>query len=476
MKSSATLRVMAVATLLTAVSGCDEGLTEINRNPNSPDQATAEQLFPNGVEASVSRVFGSGLHMDLTALWAQQYSEFLYTDEDIFRISDGSISGNWGSFYAGPLQDFQEVIEKGVETERPNVAAIGTIMQTWTFHVMTDLWGDIGYSEALQGRDPDASSTPALDSQEQVYTGMFAALTGAQATLAGGGSSFTPASADLIYGGDVEAWQRFANSLRLRMAMRISDVDAATGNAEFNAALAAGVFESNADNAVLGYHDDEVSVHPLYSYQQSRDDHGISATMVDTLKALSDPRLAVYANPTARNGSYQGAPNGSEFDPPIDSISRIGSYFTRADAEAVLMSYAEVLFLQAEAAERGWITADAASLYTDAITASMEQFGIAQAEIDAYLAQPRVAYNGLPSIGVQKWIALYGNGPEAYAEWRRTGYPNLVAGPDALNDGLIPVRLPYPQSEADRNGENLAEAVARQGGAGLNDPLWWDVN
>ncbi len=465
-----------MATLLTAVSGCDEGLTEINRNPNSPDQATADQLFPNAVEAAVSRVFGSGLHMDLTALWVQQYSEFLYTDEDIFRISDGSISGHWGSFYAGPLQDFQEVIEKGEATERPNVSAIGSIMQTWTYHVMTDLWGDIGYSEALQGRGAEATSTPALDSQQQVYDGMLATLASAQATLSAAEPSFAPASADLIYGGDVEAWKRFANSLRLRMAMRLSEVDATTASAEFNAALAAGVFESNADNATLGYYDDEVNVHPLYGYQQSRDDHGISATMVDTLKSLSDPRLAVYAEPTARDGSYQGAPNGSEYDPPLDSISRIGTFFTSADAEAEIMSYAEVLFLQAEAAERGWIAGDAEALYVAAITASMEDLGVGQAAIDAYLAQPEVAYNGLASIGLQKWIALFGNGVEAYAEWRRTGYPNLVAGPDALNGGAIPVRLPYPQSEADRNGVNLQAAIDRQGGASLNDPVWWDVN
>lgn len=475
MNRSTTFRAVAAAGLLAVVSGCDDGLTEVNQNPNAPDQATAEQLFSNAAESAVSRAFGSGLHMDLTALWAQHYAEFLYTSEDAFEVSDGSFDTHWTNFYAGPLQDLEEVIAKGEATDRPNVAAIGTIMQSWTFQVVTDLWGDIGYSEVLQGRDPETGNTPALDPQQQVYNGMLAELASAQAALDPGGPGFTSASADLIYGGDVEQWRRFANSLRLRMAMRLSEVDEATASAEIAVALAAGVFESNADNAVLGYFDDEVNVHPLYGYQRSRDDHGISATMVDTLKSLSDPRLAVYANPNAY-GEYVGMPNGVLEDPQIDTISRIGTHFTQADAEAVVMSYAEVLLLQAEAAERRWISGDAATLYRNAITAAMQQLGIAQDEIDAYLAQPEVAYNGLPSIGLQKWILLYGNGPEAYAEWRRTGVPELMAGPDALNDGQIPVRFPYPQSEMALNGENLSAAIDRQGGATLNDPVWWDQN
>lgn len=464
---------VAAALLLAAASGCDDGLTDINRNPNAPDRATPEQLFPNAVEAAVSRAYGSGLHMDLTALWAQHYAEFLYTSEDVYEVSDGALSGHWGGFYAGPLQDLQEVIDKGEEEGRPQVAAVGRVMQSWTFQVVTDLWGDVGYSDALRGREEGASSTPELDPQQQVYDGMLQTLAGAQATLAAGGSVLP--NADLIYGGDAAQWQRFANSLRLRMAMRLSQVDPAKARAEFADALADGVFQGNGDNAVLHYFDDEVNVHPLYAYQRSRDDHGISATMVDTLASLSDPRLAIYADVSGR-GEYAGMPNGVLADPPIDSISRIGTRFTRADAEAVLMEYAEVLFLQAEAVERGWIAGDAAALYRQAIEASMQRLGVAQAEIDAYLAQPEVAYAGLPSIGLQKWIALYGNGPEAYAEWRRTGYPVLVAGPDALNGGAIPVRLPYPESEARRNGENLDEAIARQGGDGLSDPVWWDVN
>ena len=113
MNRSIPLRAAAAAFAITALAACDDGLTEVNRNPNNPDRATAEQLFGNAVEATVGRAFGSGLHMDLTALWAQQYSEFLYTQEDVYELSDATVGGHWSNFYAGPLQDLQEVVEKG---------------------------------------------------------------------------------------------------------------------------------------------------------------------------------------------------------------------------------------------------------------------------------------------------------------------------------------------------------------------------
>jgi hypothetical protein len=460
-----------VALGLLAAGGCDRGLTEINRNPNAADRATAEQLFTNAVEASVSRAMGSGLHMGLTALWAQHFAKHRYSEEDRYIVSDGTISTHWSSFYVGPQQDFQEVIEKGEAEGRANIAAMGTVMQSWTYHVMTDLWGDIGYSEALRGRDPNAGNLPALDPQEQVYDGIMAALKASQARF--NPQEWAMGKADLIYGGNAVQWKKFTNSLRLRVAMRLSEVAPAKAQAEFADALAAGVFTSNADNAILGYDDKKPNVHPIFAYMEGRDDHSISATMVDTLTSLSDPRLPIYATRSTR-GEYVGVRNGSTSDPVLDSISRIGTHFTRPNAEMVVMGYAEVLFLQAEAIERGWITGDAAELYRQGIAASLQEYGIAQAEIDAYLAQPQVAYAGMPSIGFQKWIALFGNGVEAYAEWRRTGFPELTPGPDADNNGVIPVRLPYPSSEERRNGENLRAAKARQGGAGLNDPLWWN--
>ncbi|HEV2150165.1 MAG TPA: SusD/RagB family nutrient-binding outer membrane lipoprotein [Longimicrobiaceae bacterium] len=466
------LRGAAVVGCAAVLGGCDAGLTELNVNPNEPVDVGAEYLFPNAVEAAVSRALGASLSMDMTALWVQHLAESRYSEEDRYEVTDSRVEAHWTGFYSGPLQDFQEVIERGQKTGRPNVAAMGEVMQSWTFQVVTDLWGDAGFSEALRGRDASAGLTVRYDPQQQIYQGLLADLKAASAAIQPGAPAL--GNADLIYGGNAARWRLFANSLRLRVAMRMSDADPARARTEFAAALSDGVFGSNADNAMLRYVDNGVNVNPIFAYDRSRPvDHNISATLVNRLKGLSDPRLPVYADKN-KGGNYRGMPNGSMEAISLDSLSRIGVAFRSANSPLVLMSYAEVLFLQAEAAQRGWTAGDAAALYRQAITASMLQHGIPQAQISAYLAQPSVAYAGLPSIGMQKWIALYGNGPEAYAEWRRLGHPALTAGPDALNDGKIPVRLPYPGLEGSLNKANLQEAISRQGGAGLNDRVWWD--
>lgn len=457
------------------LSACDDGLTDLNVNPNDPVNVGPEYLFPNAVEAAVSRVVGSGLNMDVTGLWVQHYVEHEYATEDIFDLSDPAVTTHWSAFYAGPLQDLQEVIEQGREADRPNVTAVGLTMKAWTAQVVTDLWGDVGYSEALRGRDRTAGNTVRYDPQEEVYHALLAETAEAASLIDPAAPSL--GAADLIYGGNMERWERFANSLRMRIAMRLSEADPARARSEFAAAYAAGGFRSNAESAVLAYTGTAPSRHPVHVYMLGRDDHSVSRTMITTLQGLDDPRLPVYAQPN-KSGNYWGAPNGTLDAPPLDSVSRVGTFYSGADAPGILMSYAELLLLQAEAAERGWISASAADLYHGGIRAAMEFNGIPAGEIAAYLAQPSVSYQGgaagLRQIWLQKWIALFGNGPEAYAEWRRTGVPELTAGPDALNGGQIPLRLFYPAIEQSLNGTNVREAASRQGGAGFNNPVWWD--
>jgi hypothetical protein len=415
--------------------------------------------------------------MDLTGLWVQHYAEHRYAIQDRYEITDGSVSGHWTYLYSSPLRDLEEVITKGQETERSNVVAVGTILKSWLMQAATDLWGDIGYSQALLGRDSPLDGTVVYDPQEDIYDGLLAELAGAVGMISSSGPSIS--KGDLIYDGDMDQWRKFANSLRMRVAMRLSDVDPATASSEFASALAGGVFQSNADNAALAFVDNGVDVHPIFDYERNRDTHSISATMVDTLKSLNDPRLPVYAR-LNDFGEYVGTQNGDLSDPPLTEVSRIGTYFSSAATPAVIMAYSEVLFLQAEAAERGWIAGSAGDLYAQAITANMTEIGLTDAEITAYLTQPAIQYQGgqegLTQIGLQKWVSLFGNGPEAYAEWRRTGVPLLVAGPDALNDGMIPVRLPYPDREHSLNREAVEAAMARQGGATLNSKVWWDVH
>lgn len=474
-------RAALLAALASGAAACERGLTELNENPNEPEVAAAEYLFTNAVEASVGRATGELLNMDLTGLFVQHYAESRFSEQDRYEISDVNAQTHWTGFFAGPLQDLAEVVAKGRAEGRPNVQAMGMIMRAYTFQVVTDLWGDVGYSRALRIREPGAGNEVAYDPQAQVYAGMQQELREAAALLTPTGARM--GAADILYRGDPEKWRRFANSLRMRMAMRLSDVAPGPAAAEFADALGDGVFIGNADNAVLWYLANGTNGHPIYEYESiPRIDHAISSTLVDSLLRLNDPRLRFYAKPTSA-GTYRGELPGDTRDVPLNQISRIGEWFARADAPSYLMTYAEVLFLQAEAVQRGWIAGDAAALYQAAIRAHLTQFNVANDafndiaadSINAYLAQPRVQYAGLQSIALQKWIALYGNGPEAWAEWRRLDGPALTPGRDALNERRIPVRLPYPVSEQSLNGANNTAAVQRQGGATLNHRVWWDV-
>jgi hypothetical protein len=469
-------RAITVLALAAGVSGCTDGLTELNVNPNEPVEVGAEFLLPAAIISAVDRVNGAYLNMDLVGLWIQHYAEHQYTVEDVFEVSDAAISGHWSNFYAGPLRNLYEVVEQGRATDRPNVVAVGSIVSSWIMQVVTDLWGDAGYSEALRGRDSNPDMTVPYDLQSEIYDGILAELRNAAAAITPAGPRIV--QGDLLYKGDMNRWRLLANSLRLRAAMRLSHVNPGLAATEFASAMAGGVFASNEDNARLQYVDNGIDVHPIFAYERTRNDHSISATLVDTLRSLADPRLPVYARPNAA-GEYVGTPNGTMANPPLATVSRIGTYFARADAQSVIMAYSEVLFLQAEAVERGWIPGDPEALYRQGITAAMGQVGLSMPDITAYLEQPVIQYRGgqagLHQIWLQKWISLFGNGPEAYAEWRRTGYPQLVAGPDALNNGQIPVRLEYPERERSLNRAEVEIAMARQGGATLNTPVWWNV-
>jgi hypothetical protein len=481
--------LLAVALVATA---CDGGLTGLNENPNAPGSVAPQYLFPNGVTSAVGRVRGGGFDLTFTSLWAQHIAMDRFTDEDRYSIRPATIDGNWSGFYSGELEDFATIIEQTDPTESPNLLGPALVMKSWTYGVMTDIWGDIPYAEANQG---PADFTPKYDSQQDVYNGLFTDLTAASDMLGGGGAGY--GGADPIYAGDAAKWQRFANSLRLRFALRLVKVNEDKARSEATAAISAGVFSSNADNALLQWPGDGTNDNPFFNTFRTRDDQHVSQTLVDTLKSLYisiepgndtifDPRLAVYADPIVSALPaivYRGAPNGLQDEDAIaiglTNTSRVGAAYRQRDTPSILMTYSEVLFDEAEAAARNWTSGDAASLYADAIRASMQYNGIANDVIDAYVASPRVAYNpatGLTQIALQKWIALYAQGADAYAEYRRSGVPNLQPGPAVITDPkTVARRLTYPLAEQSFNNENLQSAISAQGGASLNDRVWWDV-
>jgi hypothetical protein len=484
-------KILSVFAALMGISACGD-LTSINKNPNGPVDVPPPSILPSVIQTLTNAVNGvTSLNIRGGGLWVQYYSEIQYRDEDKFVVRSGT-TGGWG-LYSSVLEDVQRMIIKGQASNAANWTSVGQVLKAYTFSVMTDMMGDLPYSQALRG---DTVLHPVYDSQQSIYDSLLANLAVASPAfdLALGARGF--ANGDLLYAGDMAKWQKFANSLRLRLAIHLSNADATKGASEAAAAVAAagGVFTSNADNAQLMYLATSPNQNPIYgdAHVGNRDDYGLSRSFVDTLNSWNDPRLPVYAQVPPAGTAYRGLANGLLDGERIDSldalkyISRIGELWRETpDAPLVLLSYAEVLFLKAEAAERGWIpggSAAAATYYHDGIVASFAQYGLL-ADTAAYLGQAKVGYDGagatqaghLQQIAFQKWIALFMQGPEAWTEVRRTGVPTIVPGCHAVTRSS-PERLPYDDNEAVLNSANLAAAVSAQGFGASNDitkPLWF---
>ncbi len=493
MRLSTTIGVTSALALALLASGCDNsGLTGINKNPNAPGSVTPQFLFPTAITDVVGRARGGSFDLTLTSLWAQHIAMDRFTDEDTYSIRPDNINGYWSGFYAGGLQDLATILAHTSQKDSANIVAPALVMKSWTFGIMTDIWGDIPYSQANKS---DPSAPPQYDAQKDIYAGILADLKTASDISAPGGANY--GTADLIYNGDATKWKKFANSLRLRYALRLSKVDPTTAQTQVAAAIAAGVFTSNADNALLKWPGDGTNNNPIYANFVTRDDQHMSQTLVNILKSLYisigptpadtvfDPRLAVYADPIISSPSkklYVGAPNGLQDDAAIaigiNNTSRVGIAYRGKATPSILMAYSEVLFDEAEAAARGWAPGDPAALYNAGIQASMQYNGIADNVTAAYVASPRVAYSpatGLQQIALQRWIALFSEGTEAYSSWRRTGVPDLKPGPAAITSPqVVPRRLTYPVSEQSFNNAAWQAASAAQGGATLNGRVWWD--
>ena len=486
-------RILLACLLLWSLTACIEDFEEINTNPNSPVEVPPSYLITQAERNLVDLVLGEGFTGigTFASHYVQHLSQKQYTD--VTRYDD--VPTSFYPFYTGGLQDLENVVQLNTDPAtrevitlygaNENQIALARIMQSWTYLSMTDFWGDIPYSEALKGLD---NLNPRYDTQETIYRGVVDSLVKFGDMIIPGG-----VEGDIIYGGNMDQWRKFANSIILRAGIRMSDVAPELGREWVNLALSRGVLEGNADNAQLEYiTGGEFANNTFYTDAITRFDYAISLPLVNFLEARNDPRLMVYAQPTLASSTtdtllYVGMPygitQGEAGAIPTATVSRPGLAFTDADAPAVLLTYSEVLFNQAEAAARGWIDGDAEALYRAAITASMNQYGISnQAAIDAYLAQPNVVYNGTnveQSIGEQKWVALYFQGMEAWSEWRRLNYPRLTPAPNAIRIKTIPTRRGYPDNEFSLNQANYLEALQRQFGTD-EDPLdgrvWWDVD
>jgi len=493
--------------LLVPLQGCDtENLHRLNENPT-----VAESIDPGFIlaytqlQTSGERFENWRTQLIYQSTMIQQLSALAgYWSGDKYFWNDEYSGALWARAFTNYIKDLTNLVEitdptvSGQE-QWVNYHAIARIWKVVAFQRITDIYGDVPYFNAGKGFS-ERVFFPQYDSQQEIYLDMLKELEEAAMML--NNSAANPGNQDLIYGGNIDQWKRYAHSMMLRLALRMVKVDAAAAQQWTQKAIAGGLMQSNADISHINHTDGPDGINrnglgEVFNWNGQRftndDASRLSKTFVDWMSDHGDPRLDRLSW-VVSGGEPLGRPNGFDattilqFDPDYDgdNYSRVNPVFVTNDSPMVFQTYAEVQFMLAEAIERGWHSGNAASHYNAGVRAAMEQYGmlygatveISPGEIDAYLAaNPYNSGEWARIIGEQYWAATFLNFYETFANWRRTGYPALVPVnyPGNQSNGTIPRRLKYPSSEASGNPDAYNAALSRQGPDEFTTRMWWDA-
>jgi len=539
MKNKIFLLASASAALLFG-SSCTKNFQTINTDPNAIPLSSVHfsSLLTNAQLTTSGNSDGNAYedwraNLIYAGCMIQHISSTVgYWDGDKYFFNAAYMSSYWDQNYgpqqngnnpllntnSSPVQNIVEVVtHTKTDTAQQNLYNIARIFKAFMFQRMTDMYGDCPYSQAGQGYLSGITS-PVYDKQQAIYNDLLNELSDAASKL--NVSVNTVKEADLVYAGDAAKWKRFAYSEMVRVAMRLSKVDPTTAQKWVQAAVAGGVFTGNGDNAILKHQ----PAAPNGAGSQVANGSGsvlaqidntaahLSKTFVDYLNATHDPRLSYFgtliADPSNLTdlgddtASHQlGQPNGFDLGGGSTDLSHASNWpgnqskysyvnrntYARNDAPTFFLTYAETEFLLAEAAQRGWITGTSASTYyTNGVTGAMDQMGQvakvgaapATTLVTAYLlANPLTPGSELKIINSQYWVASFLDETEAWANWRRSGFPVLIPVnyPGNATNGTIPRRYVYSTVEAAANATNYSSAVSGLAdGDRMTSRVWWD--
>lgn len=471
------------------LQSCKESFFDVNTTPNNPTSVPPTVLLTT-VEYDAAFTSSNDLNriaevfMQHVAGVGNQVATY-----DIYNIR-GASDNQWnGELYAGLLVNAQQIINLN-QTSSPAYAGIAKILKAYGFSIVTNLWGDIPYSQALQGTN---TLSPRLDKQQDIYLGnsslgiqsLFDLVKEGLADLDKPNPGVKPGTDDVVYAGDLTKWKRLGNTMLMKFAIIISRKDPTTAKTMFEGALAstAGVINDNSLDFQVGFGTDNGKQNPIYSFNYvNRSTDGMaSSRFVDTLTLYKDPRISKFYTVAASPvGTYVGFNNGSSSAAPaLANRSRYGTYLigTSGEAPIRMITNFQRAFMQAEAVLTLGVAGSAQTFYQEGIRQSMLKTGISAADINTYFtANPSIVtlsgspQNQLRQVMTQKWIANFGIGLEAYDDYRRTNYPALsqVLNP-AGDDGTRPVRLPYTDNEIQRNPSITVQPKT-------NERLWWDID
>ncbi len=500
------LKIVLPLVLISFFISCGKDFGDLNIDPNNPRIVPPEVLLTGAEKEIATKVFVYE-EFAFPEILSQSWAQNNYTAWSRYAF-DGNIGNTlFQDFYSGILEDLTDIhqaVQRNPQLDSlvdKNRIAIANVLRVYVFQIITDIFGPVPYKEALAGA---MIRTPKYDDQKTIYFGIIGELRDAIANMDESRESY--GSADLIYGGDVSKWKGFANALMLRIAMRMSDAEPDRSKLEFESAYSNAI-SNNTGSAYFYYLTGTPNNNPLHQQRVERGDadYGLSSILIDnTLKPLNDPRLFVWAQERNKGGGYFGRPYGEEdyhaaseapelYSQPSGSnqakinASKFNPYdVLKPDAFSCLLGYSEVCFLMAEAKERNWnVPGTAREWYDKGIAASMQEWGVPQNDIDVYLQQAEVAYTTASGdwkqkIGVQKWLAFFMQGYQAWIEWRRLDFKKLELPVDGtlgdVGTNVAPIRLIYPTDEQSLNSINYHQALSLLGGPDkMYTRVWWDV-
>lgn len=468
---------------LITFTGCGD-FGDINVDPNNPSSADTRYLFTYACK-KVPLFTMVGTYDP----WNQLYPQYLAERQNIQYSGYAMTDFNTGSYYYETLRNLNDIISLNTDEAtmtQPNVSQLGSTnnqiavsrtLRAFIYMHLTDILGMIPYSEALKGEE--GAFHPKYDTQEFIYEDLDRELS--EAYLQFDESGTLDNSYDILYGGNIARWKKLNASVRMMMAIKLSDVDPASGKERFAKAYADGGMTDNDDRLEYKYLAEAANQNPLYAnIVLGRKDFVPSKTILDQLLAYNDPRVEAYADPNSA-GEYAGMPFGitqTEITAYKDCATFDPRYYQQ-NSPMVVISPSHIFLIEAEAALRGWITADAEALYKAGIAASFGQYDM-ESKADAYCEQPAIAFSGteqekIEKIAMQRWLANYmQDGVEAWSDWRRLNVPKLKPG-TAATVTHIPYRRHYYPDDYTTNMANYNAAIAIQGADNFDTRVWWDV-
>ncbi|WP_299797755.1 SusD/RagB family nutrient-binding outer membrane lipoprotein [uncultured Maribacter sp.] len=478
------------------VGACDDGFEELNVNPTKPSQVAASNKLTAIIKfISSERYDNWRAGMIYQSTMMQHISTTAgYWSGDKYTWNRGYASSLLDRYYGNAIKSIEDLQFQLEEENAPDeMKAIVRILRVFAYSRLTDLYGDVPYSEAgkavLEG-----IFLPKYDAQSEIYPDLLKELEESAAALGTGTSEF--GSADVVYAGDQAKWKKLANSLMLRLGLRLIKVDPTASQAWATKAIAGGVMTSNEDIFYLQHDaDNKNGIGEVFTADSNP---RMSKTFIDFLQVGADPRLPILAarrsDGSTASADLIGFPNG--LDSPMlleltgedntDAYAEPNrSIITSETAPMIFQTYAEVEFMLAEANVRWGLAGDAESHYNNGVTAAMKHLSlygedaiIADDDITDYLtANPYDSANAIEQINTQYWAATFLNEYETFSNWRRSGFPILtpVNYPGNVTNGTIPRRLTYSENEQSTNPDNYAAAIAIQGPDVLTTRVWWDV-